>query len=115
MRKLKISAFAADFGANQNPRAFLLREISGVTIALNEWQFLVKDRSLYIDATAQCTFDDFDFLAVAAEEEHLRIGICAKEFSEPNNARVVVEVVVGFRRGRVRVCFKLRREQFAKL
>src|SRR4051812_26544776 len=49
MRELEIASFAADFGADQDLRATILRKPGGVPVALNERKFFMKNRALYID------------------------------------------------------------------
>ena len=72
MRELKVPAFAADFGADQDPCPVFLGEPGCVSVALNQRQTFVKDGDLHVfDALAQRRIDGSNASLRAAYQKNL--------------------------------------------
>src|SRR5262249_53541452 len=93
MRELKISAFAADFRADQNASAVFLGKPRGVAIALDEIQSFVKHAHFEIAHTlAESGFNFIDLGFGAANQENLFGSDGFQETDEPDDTRIVRQI-----------------------
>jgi hypothetical protein len=71
MGELKIATLASDLGTYQKSRSILLREICRISIALDERQSLMEQRSLHSGMLAQPVLYSLRHFARVTDQENL--------------------------------------------
>ena len=91
MRELKVAALAADFGGDEELRAFGLGEPGSLAIAGDERESLVEKADVDVQLFLQRGVDGGDFALGFADEEDFGGTVFLEEGGEPVDARVVFE------------------------
>ena len=69
--ELKIPAFAADFGSNQEPRAVFFGKPSGISVPLNQGQIFMKCAYFQVRPVSERRLDRGDLGLAAADKQNL--------------------------------------------
>jgi hypothetical protein len=95
LRELEVAAFGADFGSDQQARAFRVSEVGGIAIALQQVHVFVETRHGQAAAQAKGFFQRLHLGARAAQQQRLCRGDFIELGQQPVGALVVFVIVLG--------------------